>query len=115
MGARFSRFFFANKLRPKCCNVIEVASGRSFCGKGHLHRRFFCYECVVGCFKVLFSFESLSMKNGKAELKVSDLTVIVGIFCFELGIFLSDCFKLGLLGCLVACGFVKICLLALVW
>ena len=55
------------------------------------------------------------MKNGKTELKVCDLTVIVGIFCFELGIFLSDCFKLGLLGGLVACGFVKICLVALVW
>ena len=115
MGARFSGFFFANKLSPKCCNVIEVAGGRSLCGKGHLNRRFFCYECVVGCFKVLFSFESLSMKNGKAELKVCDLTVIVGILCFELGIFLPDCFKLGLLSCLVACGFSKICLVALVW
>ena len=55
------------------------------------------------------------MKNGKAELKVCDLTVIVGILCFELGIFLPDCFKLGLLSCLVACGFSKICLVALVW
>ena len=55
------------------------------------------------------------MKNGKAELKVGDLTVIVCIFCFELGIFLSDCFKLGLLSCLVACGFVEICLVDLAW
>ena len=55
------------------------------------------------------------MKNSKAELKVCDLTVIVGIFCFKLSIFLPDCFKLGLLSCLVGCSFVKICLDVLAW
>ena len=55
------------------------------------------------------------MKDSQAELKVCDLTVIVSILCFKLSIFLPDCFKLGLLGCLVACVFVKICLVALVW
>ena len=92
-----------------------MAGGRSLCGKGHLHRCFFCYEGIVGCFKILFSFESLPVKNSKAELKVCDLTVIVGILCFKLSIFLPDCFKLGLLSCLVGCGFVKICLDVLAW